>query len=126
MTNLEYLIENKEKLNIENHTICGLCYLIKHKKSCTGAVDHCRYSCEFFNHSVCYEFLNKEYPQPIKMKQFEFDFMAIYVDVFKLNESVFINDRTFKEMYKIGYYKNVNIYKQFKEILEKAVIVDDK
>lgn len=52
--------------------------------------------------------------------------MAIYVDVFKLNESVFINDRTFKEMYKIGYYKNVNIYKQFKEILERAVIVDDK
>lgn len=124
MTNLEYLIENKKELKINNHNSCGLCYLIKHKKNCPNSF-FC-VQCEFHKEIKCYEFLNKEYQKPIRLTKFEHDLLTTYVGIHHSYKNSPIYNVFFVELQCQGYFKGINLTLTYEEILERAVVVDDK
>lgn len=128
-TNLEYLIENKEKLDVQNHGVCGLCYKIKYGEHCDQQ-KNCN-KCEFLHDIMCYEFLNKEYKETVELTKveltkFEYDLLMSYISIYKEGDRIFCTRSLLQRMFILGYFVNVHPQLTLNEILERAMVKDAK
>lgn len=129
-TNLEYLLENKEKLKIKEHAICSICHKVKYGKYCDSSIKCAK--CEFKENIKCCEFLNKEYKEsinnkdPIEMIRFEYDLLMSYISIYKEGDRIFCTRPLLQKMFVLGCFVNVHLQLTLNEILERAVIVDAK
>lgn len=118
MNNFEYIARNRD-IN-SNDCICEIAHECKYGKDC---VEKSCDGCEF-NGNVhhCLEVLLAEHKEKIKLKQWEYDMLVIRKNdgiygYHPLNGSKYI-----KEMQKLGYFKDVDLNKSAREMLENCEV----
>lgn len=87
MTNLEFILENREQIGVEGYSICKLCYLIKNSNICTNDY-YCKdcVKCRFEKMINCYEFLNEEYKEHSFLTKFERDLLKAVTNDLEFEE----------------------------------------
>ena len=72
-----------------------------------------------------FEWLNKEYKEPIKLTQFEYDMLSIRKSVV-CHESPLKDNIYFRKLKEKGYFKNVDLSMTAIEILENCEVVENE
>ena len=121
MTNLEYLV-SKEKINVGN-CLCMASYQCKYDSSCKDV--KCG-KCEFVNDiELCVQTLLEEHKEPIKLTQWEKDMIEIRNENdINFDNPLYCNEY-FHALKNKGYFKNIDLSKTAKEILENCEVVEN-
>lgn len=120
MTNLEYLVTKKM---IDWSDICVVAYKSKHNCSCTGV--QC-IDCEFYKNTVlCLQTISEEHKETIKLTQWEKDMLEARINHDSHHCDALENNLYFLDLKNKGYFKNVDLSKTAKEILENCEVVEN-
>lgn len=118
MTNLEYFKENIKEYVKETGELA--CAVVKLK-------DFSLEGCSYKECSKCKEnvvdWLLEEHKESIKLKQWEYDMLAVVENSITSN-LLLENNIYFKELKEKGYFKNVDLNTTAEEVLENCEIVD--
>lgn len=125
MTNLEKMIGELKMSEHWSHQCCRDVYKFKNREECQS-YSRCD-CCEFDITINILEYLNKEYEPPIELTQLEYDLLKVATK----HKEYSVNDRLHVYEYinilaSNGYFKDVNLALTIKEVLDRAVIVDDE
>lgn len=120
---LEHLIgEMKMRGGYKDRRLCNLVNFHQTRTWCDGNCSACKLS----NPITVLEYLNKEYQEPIEMSQFEYDLLQVATKYRGHSSDDTIENYTFLNyMARMGYFANVNEALTIKQILERAVIVNE-
>lgn len=118
MTNLEWL---KKTINGEEGNSCFCAVLFKKVKNKTCGDASCSH-CPFNYYKDIIDYLLQEHEEKIKITQLEYDMLEITKDfnnsIYCLNENIY-----FEQLKEKGYFKNVDLKMNAKDILENCEIV---
>ena len=120
---LEHLIgEMKMRSGYKDRRLCNLVNFHQTRTWCDGNCSACKLS----NPITVLEYLNKEYQEPIKMSQFEYDLLINCTQINSYNQRDKLYDYWIIEgMKDKGYFQNVDLDMTLKKVIERAVIVND-
>ena len=125
MTNLEYLKKNFNKFNLYDEDLfCELAFTCKTGKRCDGfKYERCSEGCggcQFRNIRNAIDYLLQEHKEPIKLKQWEKDFLKLH----EYNQR-FCNYTALFGMKHQGYFKCVEDESMtIKEILDNCEVIE--
>lgn len=125
MTELEYLIKNKEITQYKS--LCYCAYKIKNDIGC-GHMD-CG-DCELCNNDYfVFSILLKEHKEKIKLTQFEYDIIASYYE----NQNSDQHNQRLLNAYAViprlkykGYFKDLDLNLTIKEVYENCEVISDE
>lgn len=126
MNNLEWIKNNAKNFNLNGKDeLCLIAYICKYKQACGINKTSCN-ECEFNNNlKNSLNCLLEEHKEPIKLKQWEYDFLKIRETDYgglnrPLNENIYI-----KKLKNKGYFKNVDLNMTTEEVLTNCEIYVD-
>ena len=123
MTVLEHLIgEMKMRGGYKDRSVCNF---VNFHQTGTWCDSNCG-DCKLSNQLTVLEYLNEEYKEPIEVTRLEYDILATYVDVQHYYKNRPIYNALFVELQRKGYFKGIDLNLTYKEVLERAEIIDDK
>lgn len=124
-TRLEHIIDNFDSFSSSTNVshdeliICEIAYKMENNYMCDGQCEKCK-----FNKMIdVLKYLNEKHIDKIKLSQFEYDLINLYVGNAKdINRNQKLKDyKTIVGMQKIGYFKGLDLnitLKDFKEYCE--------
>lgn len=115
---------NLDRIKASGLALCVACDRLAENK-CQNISD-CD-DCKWNQIENCINFLKEEYKQKIKLTQFEYDLLINCKETHGYNENDIIEKYWIIEgMKQKGYFKNIKLSMNFKEVLDRAVIVDEQ
>lgn len=107
-------------------SFCVVCSILKYSSTDKCNTSGCK-KCEFNSWNKCVDYLNSDYQEenkPIKLSKFEYDLLKCYIAEYTpIFDPCSIFFATLKEK---GYFKNINKKMNIYEILNRAVVIEDK